>query len=338
MAIAYELTDCVACGSRESEFVVDGEGLRAERERLWAFHLRRLLPATPPRYLADRLAFSQPDAMRLVRCRECGLLYRNPIERAHEVNDLYAAETPAPEVLESLHATQLGAARAQVARLRRVHGRAGSVLEVGSFVGSFLTAAREAGWDPRGVDVNPEVNRWLRRRSFVVHDGTIRDVPATPALDVVAFWNCFDQLADPAAALRDARERLRPGGLVVLRVPNGESYVRLRGQRPAAAGIVLATNNLLGFPYRFGFTPRSAGRILQRAGFAVERIVADTLVPTADRWTRGWARAEERAAKALVRSLARAGVMDAPWIEVYARLRSPATSGERATLDPAQLS
>ena len=319
MSIAYELTPCIACGERESTFLVDTEGLRAERERLWAFHLRRLSADTPPRYLADRLAFSQPDALRLVQCRHCAMVYRNPIERAHVVLDTYAGDTPASDVLEGLHATQREASRAQARRLTRIAGRAGRVLEVGSFVGGFLAAAREQGWDARGVDVNPTVNAWVRTRRHAVHDGTLAEVPPEPPVDVVAFWNCFDQLADPPASLRDARDRLLPGGRVVLRVPNGECYARLRSRRTGVAEGILAMNNLLGFPYRYGFGPRSIAHALQRAGFRVERIVADTLVPTADRFTRGWAHLEERVAKGVVRTLARRGLVDAPWIEVYAR-------------------
>lgn len=319
--ISYELTPCIACGERDAAFVVDADGLRAERERLWEFHVRRLRADTPPRHLADRLAFSQPDAMRLVQCRRCSLVYRNPVEREHEVTDLYAGEAPAADVMEALHATQAAAARDQARRLTAVVGRAGSVLEVGSFVGGFLTAAKSLGWDARGVDVNPHVNRWLRSRHHVVHDGLLRDVPVDPPVDVVAFWNCFDQLADPPAALRDAREHLLPEGRVVLRIPNGACYVRWRGAGTRAADLLLAANNLLGFPYRYGFTPASVARALDRAGFSVERIVPDTLVPVADRWTRGWARVEERVTKAVLRGLARARLLDAPWLEVYARRR-----------------
>ena len=79
-------------------------------------------------------------------------------------------------------------------------------------------------------------------------------------------------------------------------------------------------NNLLGFPYRFGFTSGSLARLLGRAGFSVRDVVPDTLVPTADRFTRRWARLEERALKAAVRVAARGRMVEPPWLEVYAQL------------------
>ena len=321
MSIAYEPTSCIACGARDSRLVADGEALRAELEALWEYHTRRVVPGTPPRQLADRTAFSQPLALRLVECAVCGLVFRNPIERAHEVRDIYAGEAPTPDVLEKLHATQLGAMRAQARRLTRVVRRAGTVIEVGSYAGGFLAAARESGWTTLGVDVNAGVNAWARSRGMRVQDGELADVTGVRA-DAVAFWNVFDQLADPAQALRQASDRLKEGGVVVVRVPNGAAYARLRRVRAPASALareVLATNNLLAFPYRYGFTPRSLARLLDRAGYAVVRTVGDTLVPIADRWTRPWARVEERVVKRATRLLARAGLLEPPWIEVYAR-------------------
>jgi len=60
-----------------------------------------LRPDTPPEHLMDRVAFSEHPPLRLVRCRECGLVYRNPVERLHELEAIYARETPPPEVLRS---------------------------------------------------------------------------------------------------------------------------------------------------------------------------------------------------------------------------------------------
>jgi len=146
-------------------------------------------------------------------------------------------------------------------------------------------------------------------------------------VDVVAIWNCLDQLPDPVATLRTARQRLAPGGMLAVRVPNGACYAALRPLLATRAAPLarewLAQNNLLGFPYRFGFTPSSLGRALTRLGFHVERVVGDVLVPIGDAWTRGWARVEERLVKRLGSVAARTPVQDrvlAPWVEVYARV------------------
>lgn len=307
--------------------VAGADDIRAEVEMLWAFHTRRLRAATPPARLADRVAFSQPPPLHVVRCTRCGLVYRNPRERAGELTALYAREDLAPEVLTALFRTQRTAARAQARRLTRVAGRTGSGLEVGSYVGGFLAAAAELGWRFEGVDVNEQTNALARERGFTIATGEISKVSRAARVDAIAFWNCFDQLADPRAALREARERLSPGGLVVVRVPNGAFYATvrraLRGPAAPLARSLLAHNNLLGFPYRHGLTVGSLEWLFEREGLSLVHLHGDSLVPTADAWTRPWAALEERLLRSALAPLAlggRAGAAVAPWMEAYAQL------------------
>jgi SAM-dependent methyltransferase len=321
-APAYELTRCAACGSGDGREIADTEALRREVELLWAFHGRRLRPTTPPERLMDRVAFSEHPPLRLVRCRRCGLVYRNPIERAHELAAAYDA-APAADVLRALHDTQRVAYRAQAARLLRALGRRGTGLEVGSYVGAFLAAAREAGLHVEGLDVNPQVNTFTRTLGFPVHDGDLASFDTDRVFDAVAIWNTFDQLPDPHAAVHAAWRLLRPGGVLAIRVPNGAFYRRLRRSlgRPVAAPLArlaLAHNNLLTFPYRYGFTIRSLKTLLARVGFAVRHVEGDVLVPIADEWTRRWAALEERAVKRALGLVARRRPSWAPWIEIYA--------------------
>jgi SAM-dependent methyltransferase len=292
--------------------------IRDEAERLWEFHMRRLSPRTPPGRLVDRVAFSQAPPWRVVRCRECGLVYRNPVERREELQSTYADAPLDRAALDALHEAQTKTYHAQARRLAALLERRGTGLEVGSYVGAFLAAARAQGWSFEGLDVNASVNEYARSRGFVVHDGDLESFAArNRTFDAVAIWNTFDQLPDPRAALRASLRLLRPNGVLALRVPNGGCYAgwrdRLDGSSPvsALATRVLAHNNLLTFPYRFGFTPGSLTRLLNDIGFTVLKVVPDVLVPTADEWTRRWAVFEERLLKPFTRRWS-------PWFEVYA--------------------
>lgn len=319
----YELTSCAACGSRAAGELADADSMRREVEALWAFHERRLQPGTPPAPLSDRVAFSQHPPLRLARCRDCGLVYRNPIERAESLARAYEDASPPHGVYRALHETQRTAYEAQARRLTRFAGGGGTGIEVGSYVAGFLSAARDAGWRFTGVDVNADAAAFARTLGFTVFEGSLGEAPASPCVDAVAFWNCFDQLPDPAAALRDAAARLHEGGVVAIRVPNGAWYAALRPlldtPLAGAARLLLAHNNLLAFPYRFGFTPHSLARLLRRSGFTPIATVGDTLVPVADRWTRPWAAREEQLVKQLLGVIARRRPGAAPWFETYAR-------------------
>ncbi len=330
MTVSYELARCAVCGSANARELASAEEMHAEVETLWAFHTRRLHPNIPPSHLMDRVAFSQHAPLRVVQCVECGLVYRNPVERARELVAAYEEESPTTARMRALHETQRTSYAAQAARLTRVFGRRGSGIEVGSYVGAFLAATRDAGWQFSGVDVSACANEFTRSLGFQVHDGSIESVEPARRVDVVAIWNCLDQLADPASTIRAARAHLTPGGMLALRVPNGACWATMRGwlRTPLApvAREWLALNNLLGFPYRHGFTPGSISRLVERLGFRVERIVGDVLVPLADRWTRRWAAVEERVLKSAMTLVARAARGEragAPWLEIYARRDGP---------------
>lgn len=115
-----------------------------------------------------------------------------------------------------------------------------------------------------------------------------------------------------------ARERLRSGGVLAIRVPNGAFNRKWARRNGPIASALLAHNNLLTFPYRWGFTPKSLSALLATFGFNTVAVVGDVLVPTADAWTRSWARFEERIVKRLLRGFGNPSRDSAPWFEVYA--------------------
>jgi SAM-dependent methyltransferase len=324
---SYELTSCIVCSSSDAQELVSADDAKDEIEQLWEYHQKRLEPDIPTSHLMDRVAFSQRAPLRLVRCDDCGLVYRNPVERATEVAEIYEEEGPDASVLRALHDTQRSAYDAQAARLTEIFGRRGTGIEVGSYVGAFLAAARDAGWQFTGVDVNAETNAFTRSLGFQVDDGTIESLDAERRADVVALWNCLDPLADPPSAVRSARTHLASGGMLAVRVPNGACYAAFQPLLGSPlAGVArewLAQNNLLGFPYRYGFTPTALTRLVERNGMRVEQVVGDVLVPIADRWTKRWAAVEERIVKRVIGAGARISRGDrplAPWFELYARV------------------
>src|SRR5688572_8044056 len=120
---AYELARCPVCNAADSDEIAGPDDVREEMEALWAFHTRRLRPDTPPDRLTDRVAFSQAPPLRLVQCTRCETVFRNPRERAFEVTDAYAAETPSLETLQSVHDSLRDVSEQQAARLTEVAGR-----------------------------------------------------------------------------------------------------------------------------------------------------------------------------------------------------------------------
>jgi SAM-dependent methyltransferase len=324
---------CVVCGGRVREVLTTAAELAAEARRLRRFHARRLRMRPGRGALEDRADFTQDYATNVVACASCGLVFRDPRPRAAAITEAYAQDRYGPERLRALHASQLEMFRPKAAQLRRwLAGRRDPVvIEVGSFVGGFLAAAREQGWRVLGIDPGEEVGAFCASLGLPVRRESLEACDFPPdAADCVAIWSTFDQLPTPHPTLAAVRKLLRPGGLLALRFPNGACYARAAGwlrrwPRPLGGALraSLAWNNLLGFPYLFGYAAPTLDRLLAGHGFERLGLRTDVLVRLADEATRPWARLEERALKAAWRA---AGSLDpalAPWCDAYYQLSSP---------------
>jgi len=178
------------------------------------------------------LLLERPDVTaRLVRCDACGLIYQNPRPTAAEMGQHY------PSTYES-YGDHRTAARGMVRRAfnygmskrcRYVtdHVAGGRLLDVGCAAGAFLVAMRERkGWQVQGVEVSAETAQVARERhGLEVFAGTLEEA-AFPDdhFDAVTMWDVLEHVHDPVATLREIRRILKPGGVLVVRVPNLASW------------------------------------------------------------------------------------------------------------------
>jgi len=323
---------CAVCGRSANELLVPEDEVKAQLAYLEDFHRRRLRPvegASDAEPLADRADFTQNYSTDIVRCRFCGLVFRESRPRASRIAAAYERDHYGRERLAALFDSQLELSRGKAERLRRLLpvGATPRIAEVGSFVGGFLAAARERGWSAVGIDPGEEVGEFCREKGFAVLQTTAPEAPVeAESLDCVAIWNTFDQLADPRPTIAAAHRWLKGGGLFAVRVPNGAAFRSAIGAlRPTPAPLrrvllaAMAWNNLLAFPYLHGHSVATLDRLLAPFGF--ERIAADgdVLTRLADDRTRAWAAWEERLLKAAWRGLARVNLIQAPWIDAYYR-------------------
>jgi SAM-dependent methyltransferase len=272
----------------------------------------------------------------VVRCGACGLIYRNPRPPADVLTRAYATDHYGQNRLEEIFDAQCELYRPKARTLRRWLPRGGfvRVVEIGSFVGGFLAAGEEYGWTMLGVDPGKEVNAFCSQRGLQVLTGTLPEMPLEPSsVDCVAIWNTFDQLPDPTPILTAARRALRPGGILAIRVPNGQCFWQLQRLLPmlsppvaACLRVAMAWNNLITFPYLHGYSSQTLDWMLSRYGLMRISFHPDTLVRLSDEDTKFWAAWEERLLKGLWRAMMKieffrpgTAAKIAPWIDVYYR-------------------
>ncbi|MGO9125725.1 MAG: class I SAM-dependent methyltransferase [Terriglobales bacterium] len=119
-----------------------------------------------------------------------------------------------------------------VLHLLRRHAPAGSsLLDVGSSFGGFLEEARIHGFAARGMDIVPEAVAYTHQRGFPCEVAVSLEEVGLPdgALDIISVLDCNYYWPDQRSELRAARKKLRPSGLLVMRVVD-KSWMLTVGQ------------------------------------------------------------------------------------------------------------
>jgi len=211
-----------------------------------------------------RVGTRRPRRYHVVRCPDCGFLYRQPGIRPERLGELYAGAYGA--FLTGRYA------RKRRRRYRLVmdafaplladgHGR--RLLDFGCGAGLFLAVAHKRGFDCHGVDLSPDALAHARQEPWggQAHLGAPLDVPeiAAGSFDVITLWSVLAHLPRPVEDFTMLRGLLAPGGMLLVLTVNANS-LSLKARRAKWNGF---TPNHLKF-----FSPTTLERLLSRTGFA----------------------------------------------------------------------
>ncbi|HVI07344.1 MAG TPA: class I SAM-dependent methyltransferase [Candidatus Binatia bacterium] len=121
-------------------------------------------------------------------------------------------------------------AKPQAYRLEPIlkYKTAGKLLDIGPWIGLFSSNAKDAGFEVTAIEMNADCVAFLNN---VVGIGALQS--SDPALtlgtmheqfDVITLWHCLEHLRNPWQVVEQAARRLVPGGILLIAIPNIESY------------------------------------------------------------------------------------------------------------------
>jgi 2-polyprenyl-3-methyl-5-hydroxy-6-metoxy-1,4-benzoquinol methylase len=163
--------------------------------------------------------------MQVVRCVRCGLVYVNPRARAEDLQGHY--NSGASSRIEYYLDAEAADKRTFAGILQlaaRLSPAGGALLDVGPSTGTFLVQAREAGFEPHGIEINEGAARYCRERGLDVRAGVLHSDSFPPrSFDLVVMGDVIEHVRDPLQTLKDVAHILRDGGHVIISTPNIES-------------------------------------------------------------------------------------------------------------------
>lgn len=196
--------------------------------------------------IKDRLGFV-PGTWSFLTCRTCGSAILSPMPKQETIAGLYPPvysfrpDFETNSKLKKLLAALEGRTfyslqhRNEVAALRRATGvRSGVLLDIGCGTGDRLVRFAKAGYQVRGLDIQPGPVRYVRERlGFAADVGTLNSVsyPADSFHIVTIGW-VLEHLLDVKPVLKEIRRILKPGGWIAAEVPFSDSFQsRMLGRR-----------------------------------------------------------------------------------------------------------
>jgi len=225
---------------------------------------RELYPSTisdpadkPERYFSS--GRQRAGHLRIVQCLTCGLQQSNPRDQAATILQVYRQLDDPAYSSEESH--RRWTARRYARLLQRFDPAPGKLLDVGCSTGLFLQEAQSLGWAVWGLEPSQAASALARQRlpAADILSCAIEEAEFPPeSFDAITLWDVLEHLDSPRQALLRLNGWLRPGGLLLVNLPDAASLpARLLGSH----WVLLLREHL------WYFTPQTYRLLLEKTGF-----------------------------------------------------------------------
>ncbi|MBW1853151.1 MAG: class I SAM-dependent methyltransferase [Deltaproteobacteria bacterium] len=221
----------------------------------------------------EELLYYAPE--RIVRCKRCGLLYCNPrpdtesLEKIYS-KDYFVIEEDRAGIDYKAYANYIEdepvITRSMLKRMKKVERFApqkGHLLDIGCATGFSLMAARERGWKAEGIECSKFCVDYARSRGLTVHQGSLNDYTGKEeSMDAITMWDYLEHSPDPFRDLTICHSLLKPGGIILLSIPNVDSW-----------SYFLLRKKWIGFKnieHLYFFSRTTLEKLARQAGFTME--------------------------------------------------------------------
>lgn len=173
------------------------------------------------------------ESFELIKCGGCGLVFTQDIPAASEISRYYRAvqyishsDTDRGVINKLYHIVRGRTIQKKRNLVRKYTGlKNGTLLDIGSGTGSFLSGMKAAGWDISGV----EPDEIARQNSMEFHGITAIDPSEAGrfkdhSFDAVTMWHVLEHVHQLKEQIQQIDRLIGEKGVVFIAVPNNISY------------------------------------------------------------------------------------------------------------------
>ena len=209
---------------------------------------------------------------RILECGWCGLKRTYPVPDSGVSAAIYQDTETTYPIENHIENKDLWRSFAEkVLKEVNKHRSGGNLLDVGCFIGTLLELAEEQGWNAYGVEINQGACEHASKNlGLNVFQGELANAGLQEHFfDAVICNHVLEHILDPLTFLIEIRRIMKPDGVLVIGVPNIDSWIaKYYGDRWYA----LALNQHI-----WHFCPATLESLLERCGFQILSLNTDLL-------------------------------------------------------------
>lgn len=139
-------------------------------------------------------------------------------------SDDYISHTDGKRTLfEKLyHAVKQKALRDKIGLIAQFQPKKGKILDIGAGTGDFLMVAKQDGWDITGLEPSQKAGNIAKNKGVKLLDN-LAEVK-NHSIDVVTMWHVLEHVPDVEEQISELKRIVKPGGTIIIAVPNYKSY------------------------------------------------------------------------------------------------------------------
>lgn len=107
--------------------------------------------------------------------------------------------------------------------INQMHPDKGSILDIGTGTGDFLSIAKQEGWQVTGIEPNEKAKTIASKKGVIFIENTKKDLK-NQSFDVITMWHVLEHVPDLEFQLKELKRLLKPNGTIIIAVPNFNSY------------------------------------------------------------------------------------------------------------------
>jgi 2-polyprenyl-3-methyl-5-hydroxy-6-metoxy-1,4-benzoquinol methylase len=114
------------------------------------------------------------------------------------------------------------AIRKKIRLIKGLLGRTGTLLDIGTGTGDFIFSAKEQGWNVSGIEPNVKAREQALKKGLDIEESL--DNHRSKKVDVITLWHVLEHVPDLKGTINRVESMLKPGGILIIAVPNFRSF------------------------------------------------------------------------------------------------------------------